>query len=678
MRKTRLLGLAATGVGAAAAALATGVAVERRIVRTRRASGPGADELGALHSSAIRVPVEGGITLHAEVDEVAPYEAESGAGRAGAKQEVTLVFVHGYALNLDCWHFQRAAFRGKRRMVFFDQRSHGRSDRSGREEATIEQLGRDLLTVLDELVPTGPVVLIGHSMGGMSLVTLADQHPELFGERIVGVALISTTAGGLRPHRLLGGLIPDSVGGTLGPRVVAGLALAPELVDSARRRGSNIGFLATGRFAFGEDVPASYVEFVDGMLAGTPFKVLAEFFPHFESLDMFDALRGVREGPHHHHQWHQGPDDLGRTQPQDGQAPEGSSSRRGRGCRAHGHPRAGRESQPSRPGPPRRGRPCGSVARLMNTVALVGPEAADDLVGVIRAGFGAREVLDPPSSAPQETTASVAAALADHGGVLATSELGPVGGLILEPHGHLLGLRRVSVHPDAQGRGVARSLVRLAERVAAERGYAATHVRARAELPRTVRFWQRLGYVEVDRDGPLVTLVKALPVEVEARSGDQARALGRALASVLAAGDLVILSGDLGAGKTTFTQGIGAGLGVRGGVTSPTFVISRVHPALEGGPALVHVDAYRLGGLAELDDLDLDTALDEAVTVVEWGEGLAEGLADTRLDVRITRATGSPPGGGEDGDDPRTLRFVPVGPRWVSADLRGVLTGALA
>jgi tRNA threonylcarbamoyladenosine biosynthesis protein TsaE len=93
-----------------------------------------------------------------------------------------------------------------------------------------------------------------------------------------------------------------------------------------------------------------------------------------------------------------------------------------------------------------------------------------------------------------------------------------------------------------------------------------------------------------------------------------------------------VLTGSLGAGKTTFTQGLGAGLGVRGAITSPTFVIARVHPSEIGGPALVHVDAYRIGGIDELDDLDLDTSLDQAVTVVEWGEGLAEGLSDSRLE----------------------------------------------
>ena len=180
------------------------------------------------------------------------------------------------------------------------------------------------------------------------------------------------------------------------------------------------------------------------------------------------------------------------------------------------------------------------------------------------------------------------------------------------------------------------------------------------------------------REHPRVTLMKVLPVTVETRSGDEARALGEALAPALQAGDLLILTGDLGAGKTTFTQGIGAGLGVRGDVTSPTFVISRVHPSLGDGPPLVHVDAYRLSGgsgagvIDELDDLDLDASLDEAVTVVEWGEGVAEGLADTRLEVRIKRARG------DEAEDKRTVTFVPVGARWVDADLRKLLTGALA
>jgi tRNA threonylcarbamoyladenosine biosynthesis protein TsaE len=113
------------------------------------------------------------------------------------------------------------------------------------------------------------------------------------------------------------------------------------------------------------------------------------------------------------------------------------------------------------------------------------------------------------------------------------------------------------------------------------------------------------------------------------------RELGRRLAATLRAGDLVVLNGPLGAGKTTLAQGIGAGLGIRGPVTSPTFVIARVHPSLAGGPALVHADAYRLASPAEVDDLDLDASLETSVTVVEWGGGLVDGLAADRLEITI-------------------------------------------
>jgi pimeloyl-ACP methyl ester carboxylesterase len=302
-RKRRLAGLAVAGAGTVAAALATGLVVERRVVRARRAGAPESDRLGSLRSVPVPVRTPDGVTLHAEVDEVSPYDPEPDAATPATaatgpgSDEATIVFVHGYALNLDCWHFQRQFFRGKRRVVLYDQRSHGRSSRSPAEHASIDQLGHDLATVLAQLVPEGPVVLVGHSMGGMSILAFAEQYPELFSSRVVGVALVSTTAGGLRPHRIVSSLIPDGVGGTLGNRLMTLLAKAPELVDSARRRGSNIGFLVTDRFAFGEDVPASYVQFVDEMLAGTSFEVLAEFFPQFETLDKFAVLRAFSDVP---------------------------------------------------------------------------------------------------------------------------------------------------------------------------------------------------------------------------------------------------------------------------------------------------------------------------------------------------------------------------------------------
>ena len=147
---------------------------------------------------------------------------------------------------------------------------------------------------------------------------------------------------------------------------------------------------------------------------------------------------------------------------------------------------------------------------------------------------------------------------------------------------------------------------------------------------------------------------------IEVPTAADMRELGRRLGAVLQAGDLVVLSGPLGAGKTTLVQGIGDGMAVRGPVTSPTFVIARVHPALAGGPALVHVDAYRLGSVAEVDDLDLDASLDECVTVVEWGEGLVEGLAADRLDISIEM---SPAGADRDW---RTVGMTGIGQRWES------------
>ena len=146
-------------------------------------------------------------------------------------------------------------------------------------------------------------------------------------------------------------------------------------------------------------------------------------------------------------------------------------------------------------------------------------------------------------------------------------------------------------------------------------------------------------------------------MKVELTTVDDTVEFGRRLARVLRAGDLVILDGPLGAGKTALARGVGAGLGVRGEVTSPTFVISRVHRG--GRLPLVHVDAYRLGGVSEVDDLDLDASVEDSVTVVEWGGGKVEQLADAHLLIRIERRD----------DDSRVANLVPVGDDW-SARLR--------
>ena len=301
------------------------------------------------------------------------------------------------------------------------------------------------------------------------------------------------------------------------------------------------------------------------------------------------------------------------------------------------------------------------------------PDQAAVVASVIREAFAARPELDPPAPALREDEESVAAQLAGEGGLVATVGGEAVGALLMHrretPWGDSLLLTRVSVRPAAQKLGVASTLARTAEDVAARRGLARVHLHARQELPATIDFWVRQGYREATREGTSITLAKELPTSLPVPTGDDMQELGRRLAGLLRAGDLVLLSGDLGAGKTTLTQGIGEGLGVRGSVTSPTFVISRIHP---GPLPLVHVDAYRLGGLDELEDLDLEVSLDESVTVVEWGGGIAEALADDRLEIEIVR-----PATAE--DETRVVRVTPVGPRWLGtapAEALGAASGA--
>jgi tRNA threonylcarbamoyladenosine biosynthesis protein TsaE len=313
------------------------------------------------------------------------------------------------------------------------------------------------------------------------------------------------------------------------------------------------------------------------------------------------------------------------------------------------------------------------------TVVRVGPEEAATVLDIVREAFGARPPLDPPADALQETEETMAARLSSYGGLVARVDGRPVGALVMDPVGRTVYLRRFAVRPEAQQHGVAHAMVAAA--VEHTEGFEDLTVVAREELPHNVRFWEKQGFHEIARRSPNIELRRPLRTHVvEVPQPEDMRALGERLATQLRPGDLLVLTGELGAGKTTFTQGLGVGLGVRGAVTSPTFVIARVHPSEVGGPDLVHVDAYRLGGgadpRAELDDLDLDADLDRAVTVVEWGEGLAEGLAESRLEVRILRAlTVDELDGGADGLDPRRVEITPVGPRWHDVDWAAVDDG---
>ena len=280
-------------------------------------------------------------------------------------------------------------------------------------------------------------------------------------------------------------------------------------------------------------------------------------------------------------------------------------------------------------------------------------DAAEVQALTLRA-FAGQESLTPPSGALSEPLETIRSDFAEQGGVLLRDEDGTlVATCRIRDLDQAWVVRRCAVEPSLRRRGLGRQLVEAAQDWAAEQGALRVHVGVRDALVDSRQFWTRLGYEPLIQHGGFWTeLVRPLPLVLEGL--EQTQQLGRRLAAGLLAGDLLVLSGRLGAGKTALTQGIGVGLGVRGAVTSPTFVLSRVH---QGPLPLVHVDAYRLrdgGGRLELDDLDLDASLEDSVTVVEWGEGLVEMLAESRLDVHLERPD----------DQTRSAVVRPVGPRW--------------
>lgn len=284
----RTAGLVAGVVALAAGGVAAGFELERRLI-SRVRSLPGAGEAQpffSLRADGPTVTTPDGVRLHVEVDELP----------ADASQDLTVVLVHGWALTLDCWHFQRAFFRPQARVVAYDQRSHGRSGRSAPELCRIPQLARDLAQVLEEVVGDRPTVLIGHSMGGMSIMHLARLHPEWFGTRIVGVGLCATSAGDLAEHSLVRG-IPGRSFSRITPTLLTALNRIPHVVERSRRAGSDVAWVITKRMAFGRsDVPASYVEFMADMLEEIPLSVIEDYYPAFAEVDesaSFAVLSGV-------------------------------------------------------------------------------------------------------------------------------------------------------------------------------------------------------------------------------------------------------------------------------------------------------------------------------------------------------------------------------------------------
>ncbi len=289
MSPARLLGRRAGLVGAAVGLLAAGAAVgftaeKLAVGRVRLRRDPEADEpFGSLRGRVVPVVATDGTPLHVEVDEA-----------DDPVDDLTVIFCHGFSLNEDAWHYQRRDLRGIARLVFWDQRSHGRSGRGAVDPDVLEQLGRDLEKVIDAAAPAGPLVLIGHSMGGMTILSLAAERPELFGTRVRGVGFVGTSAGDLAKVTL--GFPNVRVVRRVVPGALTALARQAELVERGRRAGSDVGFLITKKWSFASDVPPSVVEFAAEMISSTPIDVIASFFPTFDSYDRHAALAALQQG----------------------------------------------------------------------------------------------------------------------------------------------------------------------------------------------------------------------------------------------------------------------------------------------------------------------------------------------------------------------------------------------
>ncbi|MGW0813468.1 alpha/beta fold hydrolase [Streptomyces viridiviolaceus] len=309
----RTTGLAGIAIGVLAAGAATGVAIERLTVgrgmrRKARLALDSAGPYGALRGTPGKAYADDGTELYYEVDDVDP-EAESARPRRrrlfGRKPPapVTVVFSHGYCLNQDSWHFQRAALRGVVRTVHWDQRSHGRSGRGVSQvrdgaPITIDELGRDLKAVIDAAVPEGPIVLVGHSMGGMTVMALADQFPELVRERVVAVALVGTSSGRLGEVNF--GLPVAGVNAVrrVLPGVLKALGQQAALVEKGRRATADLFAGIIKRYSFASrDIDPAVARFAERMIESTPIDVVAEYYPAFNDHDKTEALARFAELP---------------------------------------------------------------------------------------------------------------------------------------------------------------------------------------------------------------------------------------------------------------------------------------------------------------------------------------------------------------------------------------------
>ncbi len=266
----RLTSVAGLATGIAAAGAGAVIAAEKVAVgRIRLRPDPARNEpFGQLRGRPVTVAADDGVPLYAEI---------SGLDRA----PVTIIFCHGYTLNQDIWHYQRRDLAADARLVFWDQRSHGRSGRSDPAHVGLDQLGQDLAAVLAATAPgRGPVVLVGHSMGGMTIMSLAAQRPELFGSKVIGVALLSTTANMVDATSWLPGPLRP-IARLTGPALLRGSSQGRRaaVVERIRQAGGDLAFLSTRFIAFGDpDVSPAVVDFLERVIRATPVDVVADFY----------------------------------------------------------------------------------------------------------------------------------------------------------------------------------------------------------------------------------------------------------------------------------------------------------------------------------------------------------------------------------------------------------------
>jgi pimeloyl-ACP methyl ester carboxylesterase len=308
----RATGVAGAAIGVLAAGAAAGVAIERMTVgrdirREARLALDSAGPYGAVRGTPGRAYADDGTELYYEVDDVEPEGGSAPRRRRlfgrKAPLPVTVVFSHGYCLSQDSWHFQRAALRGVVRTVHWDQRSHGRSGRGAAQvqdqaPVSIDQLGRDLKAVLDAAAPDGPIVLVGHSMGGMTVMALAAQYPELIRDRVVATAFVGTSSGRLGEVNF--GLPVAGVNAVrrLLPGVLKALGQRAELVEKGRRATADLFAGIIKRYSFASrDVDPAVARFAERMIEGTPIDVVAEFYPAFTDHDKTEALACFRDMP---------------------------------------------------------------------------------------------------------------------------------------------------------------------------------------------------------------------------------------------------------------------------------------------------------------------------------------------------------------------------------------------